>query len=537
MNKSKIEDFKNYLKENKLFSVILICFVAWIIFISIFSNIFPGRQVIFYDVMYDVDASSQYTSTIPILRYFLEPFIALSFMVVNDTIIISLVILIIASFLIIRLGLYFTHRRNIIDSKKYSVISIMMQEYFSFGFKACGIIILCVLGFLGIGFLFGGFLFINGQWNLTLQIALTAGLCLMGGKFFIMMIRYFHPRLKLTLKNRRNDTKSKLIRREFYYFTGFSLLMISIVFLSQAIPYPTQVIETDVAADEFLFDFHVHTFMSDGFLSPQERVMWYVQQGLHGAAFTDHENYRGALIARDFVDTFNIKSNKGIKFVVIIGEEYTYHTMDIHLNYFGIEEMIVPPDKNLLPGVLRMNISEMVTYVHSKGGYVIVNHYHQNGTKPYTYEQMRDWGVDGFEVINSGTERPSGDLGSIEAFCKTNNLICLAGSDIHTNIEINTFVKFKLNNPSNLSTTNIFEHLYNNTHNCVYVRYNPERIILPEALALFQELGNYFLNLDVFQLFSWLGWSTGFFFIFFTLYKKLKKVDPEKMKEKIEITE
>jgi len=537
MSNSKIEDFTNYLKENKLFSTILILFIAWIIFITIFSNIFPGRQVIFWDALLNVDASAQYTSTLPILRYFLEPFIAVAFMVANDTIIYTMLILIISVFLAIRLGLYFAHRKDIIDEKKYSQVSLMMQEFYAFGFKSCGIILLCVLGFLGIGYLIGGILFVNGQWNLTIQIALLSGLAIMSGKFIYMVVRYVHPKFKLKLKARTNDTTFKIMRREFYYFTGFSLLIVSVILLSQAIPYPTHVITTDVAADEFLFDFHVHTYMSDGFLSPQERVMWYVQQGLHGAAFTDHENQRGGLIARDFVDRFNILSNKGIKFKVIIGQEYTYHALDIHLNYFGVEETIVPPDKNLVPGVLRMNISDMVDYVHSKGGFVIVNHYHQNGSGPYTYYQLSNFSVDGFEIINSGREQPDADHGYARDFCLQENLTCLAGSDVHTNLDINTFIKFKLNNPTNLTTANIFNHLRNNTHNAVYVQLNPKRIVLPEALAFFQELGNYFLNLDVFQLLSWIGWSTGFFFIFFVLYKKLKGVDPEKMKANIEITE
>ncbi|NHI91466.1 MAG: PHP domain-containing protein [Candidatus Lokiarchaeota archaeon] len=534
---SKIEDLKVYLKNNKLFSVIIIFFIAWVTFLLIFSNIYPGRQIIFWDALFNVDASSQYTSTIPIMRYIFEPFIAITFMILNVYTIITIIIFIITIYIFIRLGLYVAHNKNLIEDGKYSQISLMIQEFFSFGFKACGIIIIGILAFLGIGYLIGGFLFLNGQWQLTLQIAFVIGFCIMGGKLIIMLIRYFHPNLKLKLKNRINNTKFKIFKREFYYFTGYFILIVGIIFLSQAIPFPTQQIQSDVAADEFLFDFHVHTYMSDGFLSPEERVLWYVQQGIHGAAFTDHENQRGALIAQRFVDQYNILSNKGTKFKVLIGQEYTYHDLDIHLNYFDVEEIIVPPDKNQIPGVLVMNVSDMIAYVHSKGGWVIVNHYTVNGTGPYTYEQLRDWGVDGFEIINSGTEYPTANPGAIRDFCLANNLICMAGSDIHTNLEIHSFIKLKLNNPSNLSTDNIFQHLQNNTHNCVYIQLNPKRIILPEILTFFQDLGNYFLNLDVFQLLSWIGWSTGFFLIFFVLYKKLKSVDPEKMKDKTEIIE
>ncbi|GAJ22479.1 unnamed protein product, partial [marine sediment metagenome] len=51
----------------------------------------------------------------------------------------------------------------------------------------------------------------------------------------------------------------------------------------------------------------------------------------------------------------------------------------------------------------------------------------------------------------------------IRQFCLDNNLICIAGSDIHTNEDLNTFIKLKLDDPNNKTIENIFKNLKNNT--------------------------------------------------------------------------
>ena len=116
----------------------------------------------------------------------------------------------------------------------------------------------------------------------------------------------------------------------------FFLLGVQIFLIST--PFPTYTIITDLEEDEFLFDFHVHTTMSDGWLSPEERVDWYIEQGIHGAAFSDHDNLRGAKIAQDYV-----KEND-LDFVVFTAEEWTDHENDIHMNIFGLEEKVVPEE-------------------------------------------------------------------------------------------------------------------------------------------------------------------------------------------------
>ena len=105
----------------------------------------------------------------------------------------------------------------------------------------------------------------------------------------------------------------------------------------------------------------------------------------------------------------------------------------------------------------------------------------------------------------------------------------MGGSDIHTNEDINTFVKLKLADPSNLTIANIFETLKNNTHKVIAITLYPEIVDFPGELNDFgfyvlESFINYLFNLDAFQGLSWIIWSGFIYIIFYFSYRKLKKV-------------
>ena len=262
---------------------------------------------------------------------------------------------------------------------------------------------------------------------------------------------------------------------------------------------PTQEIHANLDSDEFLFDFHVHTTFSDGSLSPQERVQWYMSQGIHGAAFSDHNNANGAKIAAEYVEKNNLN------FTVLIAQEYTYYSNDIHLNIYGIKETILPLEENVFyrSTGFQLNITDMIKYVKDNNGYVTVNHYESIGSGPYTYEELRDWGVDGFEIVNEGGERAL----TIREFCIENDLICIAGTDSHANQEINTFIRLRVEDPTNISVHSVFGALAKNEHKVVAVR----KVYQPFEAEYFGCVLRYFICLDSNQLLSWWIWSMASF--------------------------
>ena len=192
-------------------------------------------------------------------------------------------------------------------------------------------------------------------------------------------------------------------------------------------------------------------------------------------------------------------------------------------------------------GPKAMNASDLITYVKGKGGFIMVPHYNNRQNEqyggigfPYNYTQLRDWGADSFEIVNGGGLRDA----EIREFCLDNNLACISTTDMHTNQPINAFVKIKLD-PNNLTVANIFATLKKNTHQAIAVDLNPNNFdIVPEffkdlEFGFIEKFIEYLMNLDSFQVLSWICWSIiGFLFISI-VYRKAKKLDVETLRRKI----
>ncbi|MHA1764496.1 MAG: PHP domain-containing protein, partial [Promethearchaeota archaeon] len=256
---------------------------------------------------------------------------------------------------------------------------------------------------------------------------------------------------------------------------------------------------------------------------------------ISGAAFSDHDNIRGATIARNYVQKNNLD------FVVWIAQEWTDHENDIHMNIYGIEEDIVPLESQVDGGPLALNASDMIKYVKKKGGYVTVNHYNSKWNEkegglgvPYTYEQLRDWGVDGFEIVNG----PSVQEEEIRDFCLKNGLVCIGGSDTHINEDLTTVIKIKLTNPEDKSLDNIFKNLRRNTHEVIAIELHPRKVKFPDIVndmggIVLENFLEYLINLNYFQIISWMAWSTGSYLLFFVLYRRSLKIDIKYLRAKI----
>lgn len=513
-------------KEDKGLTIVTIAFLAWIVLLLIlgFTN---TREVYFFDALSQTDVTSDYSSIIPVTRYLLEPIIGVTFLLGS---IADGVLAVFLIYGIVRITYIILEKTFFTKSKKFNLLATLARKYTKYVLWLFPIIIGLIITSLLIGYSSQGFLYLNNFWQVTIQSYLTIGLVILAVISGYYLVKLIVPRLKF---NYRPHPSSKSIFRTIFHRFGREVkyvLCFLIILATIAVPliathFPTQRIETTLGPNEYLFDFHVHTYMSDGFLSPEERVDWYLAQGVRGAAFTDHENQRGAFRARQYVAANNLN------FTVIIAQEYTT-IHGIHLNIFGMNETIVPIEyANEWPGgPLALNVSDMIQYVRAQGGFTVVNHYTSNASAPYSYNDLHSWGVDGFEIVNFGREHPA----EIRTFCIANGLACIAGSDVHTNQEIHTITKITLTDPNNL--TDIFVILKQNTHETVIIDLYPDKVDLPDikyVTAPFEDAINYFLNLDFFQILSWIVWSAGAYLVFFATYKLIKRADLKKLEEKI----
>lgn len=532
---------KNLIKKNSIAFLITIIFICWMIFLMIIS-VLAERNLIFFDVIAQEDVSSNYSSEMPIERYLIEPFVGIAFIMTSKTV--DWILILILLYIVVRIILFIIDNILLRENVKKKIIFAYIKNALDFYGKYFLIIFGTSLLILLIGFLIFGFGYVNNHFNYHLLIPMYIGFTLFIIKIIYNLIAFIHPRIALKSISLEKENQSRILKerllsrscKEVIYFIEILFLILITNYMFLNVRFPTQRIHTELADDEFLFDFHVHTTFSDGYLIPSDRVLWYIEQGIHGAAFSDHDNLHGSILAHQFVDLFNLD------FVVIDSEEFSVQDFDnpgfkeIHLNIYGLKETIVPsgPLRRVNVFGKSMNVSDMIQYVKEQGGYVTVNHYYGNNNGPYTYEQLRDWGVDGFEVVNGDHE----EAAEIRQFCLDNNLICIGGSDEHTNQELKTIIKLKLEDPNNKTVDAIFTALRKNEHEAVLIEKfnNPNTIKFPEFLSdfeVFEDFINYLLNSDKIQALSWIIWSLVFYSIIVIIIKGIKNQNIEKLKAQI----
>lgn len=102
-------------------------------------------------------------------------------------------------------------------------------------------------------------------------------------------------------------------------------------------------------------DFHVHSFLGDGVLSPFNLVLEARRRGLHAFALTNHNQLIAARLARWFTRTIDGP-------VVLVGQEIT--SPDYHFAVAGLRR----------PVSWRLPPSDAIREVHEQGGIVIAAH-------------------------------------------------------------------------------------------------------------------------------------------------------------------
>ena len=508
-------------------------FALWMICLVIF-RIFAQRKPIFYEAISQSDVSEDYQSTFPIIRILFEPIIGSTFAVgqwgaawIGFT---AILYIILRSIYLLRDK--FGKPSVNCEHPIFIRLKLALDAYF----KQMLIVFLALLvEFLFIYFVLG-YLVIANNFKISLIIFFYVSFLLLVLDIvlqFVFKNKFTHTQSKPTILYRiqkwfnlhqeekiiQNNDKTTLTKNIWKFskkeLKNFALCLFILMVLNQnlvRLHLPTQYLSTDLSPNEFLFDFHVHTSTSDGSLSPRDRVDWYIDQGINGAAFSDHHHPYGSQIAQEYVD------RKNLDFTILLSQEFTDDAEDIHLNIYGIDIPLTPA--NYTTGSYSpntMTCEEAIGWVKDQGGYVTVNHYSGEGAHPFTYEQLRDWGVDGFEIINGDDLRSP----EIREFCLANNLICMAGTDEHGNQELTTVVKLYLPDPSNKSLDAIFTALRNNTHEAVLITQYPERVSLSSDFT--ERFINYQLGLTWGQSISWFIWTILMYTMIICSLEKLGK--------------
>ncbi|MBN2154301.1 MAG: PHP domain-containing protein, partial [Candidatus Lokiarchaeota archaeon] len=415
---------RGWSKANVLLVIAGAMLVAWIVMLSVLAS-FPTGETTFTEVIRDDNVSDQYAVELSPWRYIFEPLSAITFTAGDNPI--GVIVMVPVLYLAARLACLLVEkvalRVNGKLSRKVEIVMEHARNVVNFFWKYALLAIAIGAAIVGIGYMTNGFQFVNNYFMGVIIFISWVLVGALGFKIVYNLATLLHRKLSFRVKVRKRwkdlpRTSPKywahkvfdVLGREPRYLISVGLICLAATYTLESLHLPTHRIIATLGPDEYLFDLHVHTWYSDGSMSPEARVDWYIEQGIHGAAFTDHDNIRGWSRAIAYVE------QNHLPFVVIKGEEYTRHDeYPIHLNIFGIDQAIAPESQWSpgFPDILYLNVSDMIETVHSLGGFVVVNHYSGWPGWPYNFDQLRGWGVDGFEVVNSGNLYPT----SIRDYC------------------------------------------------------------------------------------------------------------------------
>lgn len=177
-------------------------------------------------------------------------------------------------------------------------------------------------------------------------------------------------------------------------------------------------------------DFHIHTYFSDGEVSPTLRVTEAWCEGLDAIAITDHNQYKKDFLATDYNYSFDMAKKKGdeLGMMVIKGIEYTQGKPVGHYNFLFIDDANQYESKVIKPDAA-------LELAASKSAFVIWNHpgWPDGNCQLYDFQTkyINQKKIGAIEIFNHNEFYPL----AID-FCMDNNLAPIGSSDIHIPINL-----------------------------------------------------------------------------------------------------
>ena len=166
-----------------------------------------------------------------------------------------------------------------------------------------------------------------------------------------------------------------------------------------------------------LANLHTHTTQSNGFLTPEQAVLWHLRRGYKVVAITDSNTVKGGEIAKRFVERANLHTashtSHPLPLTLLVGEEFRGKT---HLVMLNIRKDISPRN---------FDVPAAIKEAKRQGGVVIAAHPWSGRHSIY---ELHKWGVDGFEIVNGSV---LGDE-ELRALCRKHKLAVLGSLDFRS---------------------------------------------------------------------------------------------------------
>ena len=245
----------NFLKQNRAFSIASVGFCVWLVFLVILS-IINQRTVVFLDALDSypgTDVSTEYTSSLPLIRYFVEPLAGIAFIIGKEF---EYLIAFTVIYLIYRIVYLYLKKEGRIDSKFFKKLRHPAYNFMTFVFKIFSITVVIVGMVILMGYVIFGYYFVNRYFMVIVQMGIRICVVLLIIKFSYFIIILLHPKLhfksfpkKKHLKNKDFSRISKHydgVKMELVYLAGMICLMLGFNILLISTPFPTQRINANL---------------------------------------------------------------------------------------------------------------------------------------------------------------------------------------------------------------------------------------------------------------------------------------------------
>lgn len=153
-----------------------------------------------------------------------------------------------------------------------------------------------------------------------------------------------------------------------------------------------------------LANLHTHTTQSNGFLTPEQALLWHYRRGYRVVAITDSNTVRGGELARSFAERTKLP------ITVLAGEEFRGST---HLVLLNIRQDLSPR---------HFDVPAAIAEAKRQGGFVIAAH---PWTSRHHIADLIAWGIEGMEIANNATLADE----RLRKLCQQHRLTAVASLD------------------------------------------------------------------------------------------------------------
>jgi len=202
--------------------------------------------------------------------------------------------------------------------------------------------------------------------------------------YWVLLIFLIYNIIKsiVTKENRKKFIIAQIVNAPLILGLWFTVFVV-IVF----IPLPNNTIVNN-STESILVNTHSHSeYSHDGLISQKGLWEWHKRNGFDAFFITEHNNHNKSL---DFIQTQR-NNEFPIEPLVMCGEEFSGTN---HLSLLGLKRKY---------STRGYTDSTAIDSVRADNGAVIVNHWFDGKHK--SLKHYKNLGVDGFEIINSATER------------------------------------------------------------------------------------------------------------------------------------